>query len=134
MPQKTATPTSLETPLTPKIVCMMLLILSLLLESLVMTPCLMIWMPPWLTLLMLVLWLLLLMPPPGASTLVVSLMDATMAHLANVGPLAVAVDASSWSFYSGGVFDGCSFSDNIGLNHAVQMVGYGTDPTEGDYW
>ena len=57
-----------------------------------------------------------------------------MAHLANVGPLAVAVDASSWSFYSGGVFDGCSFSDNIGLNHAVQMVGYGTDPAEGDYW
>merc|ERR1719223_1406040 len=76
MPQKTATPTSLETPLTPKIVCMMLLILSLLLESLVMTPCLMIWMPPWLTLLMLVLWLLLLMPPTGASTLAVSLMDA----------------------------------------------------------
>merc|ERR1719360_376807 len=68
MQQKTATPTSLETPLTPKIVCMMLPILSLLLESLVM--------PPWLTLLMLVLWLLLLMPPPGASTLAVSLMDA----------------------------------------------------------
>ena len=62
------------------------------------------------------------------------LQDATMAHLANVGPLAVAVDASNWSFYSGGVFDGCDFSDNIGLNHAVQMVGYGTDPAEGDYW
>lgn len=60
--------------------------------------------------------------------------DATMAHLANVGPLAVAVDASRWSSYSSGVFDGCSFSANIGLNHAVQMVGYGTDAAEGDYW
>lgn len=60
--------------------------------------------------------------------------DATMFHLANIGPLAVAVDASNWSFYSGGVFDGCSFSDNIGLNHAVQMVGYGTDAAEGDFW
>ena len=55
-----------------------------------------------------------------------------MAHVANVGPLAVAVDASDWAFYWSGVFDGCSFSGNIGLNHAVQMVGYGTDPTEGD--
>merc|ERR1719223_1041080 len=68
MPQKTATPTSLETPMRPEIVCMTSPILSLLLESL--------GMPPWLTLLMLVLWLLLLMPPPGASTLAVSLMDA----------------------------------------------------------
>merc|ERR1719457_175404 len=76
MPQKTATLTSLETPMRQEIVCMTSPILSLLLESLVMTPCLMIWMPPWLTLLMLVLWLLLLMPPPGASTLAVSLMDA----------------------------------------------------------
>jgi len=61
-------------------------------------------------------------------------MEATMAHIANVGPLAVAVDAGSWSFYSGGVFSGCDYSDNIGLNHAVQLVGYGTDAAEGDYW
>merc|ERR1711931_242510 len=60
--------------------------------------------------------------------------EAVMNHLANVGPLAVAVDASSWGGYSSGVFSGCSFSDNIGLNHAVQLVGYGTDPAEGDYW
>jgi len=59
---------------------------------------------------------------------------ATMDHLANVGPLAVAVDAGSWSSYRGGVFTGCSFDQNIGLNHAVQLVGYGTDATEGDYW
>ena len=37
------------------------------------------------------------------------LQEATMAHLANVGPLAVAVDASEWSFYWGGVFDSCDF-------------------------
>ena len=59
---------------------------------------------------------------------------ATMNHLANVGPLAVAVDASVWHSYSSGVFTGCSFEENIGLNHAVQLVGYGTDPAEGDYW
>merc|ERR1712013_237074 len=34
----------------------------------------------------------------------------------------------------GGVYDGCSFDSNIALNHAVQLVGYGTDETEGDYW
>merc|ERR1712002_13490 len=60
--------------------------------------------------------------------------EAVMNHLANVGPLAVAVDASYWGGYSSGVFSGCSFSENIGLNHAVQLVGYGTDPAEGDYW
>merc|ERR1711973_730028 len=61
-------------------------------------------------------------------------MEGTMAHLANVGPLAVAVDASNWSFYFGGVFDECKYSENIALNHAVQMVGYGTDSVDGDYW
>merc|ERR1711997_1145563 len=61
-------------------------------------------------------------------------MEGTMAHLANVGPLAVAVDASNWSFYFGGVFDECKYSENIALNHAVQMVGYGTDSVSGDYW
>merc|ERR1719468_893236 len=59
MPQKTATPTSQETPMRPEIVCMTSPILSLLLESLVMT--------------------------------MSNDLDATMAHLANVGPLAVAV-------------------------------------------
>ena len=40
---------------------------------------------------------------------------------------------SAWGAYSGGVFDGCSYS-NIPINHVVQLVGYGTDPAEGDYW
>jgi len=57
-----------------------------------------------------------------------------MNHLANVGPLSVAVAAGDWSYYRDGVFDGCSYDSNIEINHAVQLVGYGTDPTEGDYW
>jgi len=61
-------------------------------------------------------------------------MEATMTHLANVGPLAVAANASPWQLYGSGVFSGCSYSSNIGINHAIQMVGYGTDPSNGDYW
>jgi len=60
--------------------------------------------------------------------------DAVMTHLAEVGPLAVAVYASKWGSYHGGVFSGCAFDENIALNHAVQLVGYGTDADLGDYW
>ena len=58
---------------------------------------------------------------------------AIMDHLANVGPLAVAVDASRFGFYFGGVFDNCPYDQNIAINHAVQLVGYGTDETEGEF-
>jgi len=70
----------------------------------------------------------------GYNTLPANDQAAVMTHLAEVGPLAVAVYASGWSSYSGGVFTGCSFDSNIALNHAVQLVGYGTDETDGDYW
>jgi len=70
----------------------------------------------------------------GYNTLAPNDQDAVMTHLAEVGPLAVAVYASGWSRYSGGVYDGCDFDSNIALNHAVQLVGYGTDAAEGDYW
>jgi len=56
-----------------------------------------------------------------------------MTALANTGPLAVNVDASSWSAYEGGVFDGCNQA-NPDIDHVVQLVGYGTDPSFGDYW
>ena len=37
------------------------------------------------------------------------------------GPLAIAVDASFWYDYEGGVYDGCSYDQTISLNHAVQV-------------
>merc|ERR550519_3167985 len=58
---------------------------------------------------------------------------AIMAHLANVGPLAISVAASPWKDFTGGVFDGCSYDENIRLNHAVQLVGYGSGEN-GPYW
>merc|ERR1712123_297493 len=39
--------------------------------------------------------------------------------------------------YSGGVFNGCSFDDNISINHGVQLVGYGSEFSPlgvYDYW
>merc|ERR1712238_52012 len=65
----------------------------------------------------------------GYETLPRNNLESVMNHLANVGPLSVAVAASPWSFYGGGVFDGCDYDKNIEINHAVQLVGYGTDAT-----
>jgi cathepsin L len=56
-----------------------------------------------------------------------------MNALATTGPLAVNVDASSWSSYETGVFDGCN-QQNPDIDHVVQLVGYGTDPSQGDYY
>lgn len=59
---------------------------------------------------------------------------ALMNHLATEGPLSASVAASDWSAYHGGVFDGCDYNGNMVVNHAVTLVGYGTDPAEGDFW
>jgi len=56
-----------------------------------------------------------------------------LTYIANNGPLAVNVDASSWSSYESGVFSGCNMV-NPDIDHVVQLVGYGTDSTLGDYW
>jgi len=53
--------------------------------------------------------------------------------ISTVGPLAISVDASTWHDYESGVFNGCDNS-HPDLDHAVQLVGIGTDPTLGDYW
>ena len=53
----------------------------------------------------------------GYETLPRNNYEAVMDHIANVGPLSVAVDASSWSFYGGGVFEGCDYDQNIEINH-----------------
>ncbi|KAF5270409.1 hypothetical protein FQR65_LT05597 [Abscondita terminalis] len=57
--------------------------------------------------------------------------------VATVGPVAVAIDASpdSFQFYSNGVYfdSGCKSSSEE-LNHAVLVVGYGTEPDGQKYW
>merc|ERR1740129_1738614 len=63
----------------------------------------------------------------GYNTLAPNDQDAVMTHLAEVGPLGVAVYASAWGGYSSGVFSGCAYDSNIALNHAVQLVDYGSD-------
>jgi cathepsin L len=60
--------------------------------------------------------------------------EAVMVALANVGPLAINVQADVWSDYEKGVFDGCKNYSNVDIDHVVQLVGYGTDPKAGDYW
>ena len=54
--------------------------------------------------------------------------------VAQAGPVAVGVDAAEWSFahYSGGIYksSGCSAQN---VNHAVVVVGYGTEGGK-DYW
>jgi len=59
--------------------------------------------------------------------------DPLMIAVAHIGPIAISVDASSWSNYESGVYNGCNQS-NPDIDHAVQLVGYGTDPIRGDYW
>lgn len=61
-------------------------------------------------------------------------MTAIMNHLAFIGPLTVAVDATWWFDYQDGVFDGCGYDMSLTLNHWVQLVGYGTTPDGEDYW
>ena len=43
------------------------------------------------------------------------------------------VDASAWSSYESGVFSGCN-ATNVDIDHAVVVVGYGSDAQLGDYW
>ncbi|KAK0407163.1 hypothetical protein QR680_019045 [Steinernema hermaphroditum] len=61
--------------------------------------------------------------------------EALKAAVATVGPISVAIDAShrSFQFAGKGVYYEPMCSDQQ-LNHAVLVVGYGTDPVEGDFW
>jgi len=58
--------------------------------------------------------------------------EPLMEAVANVGPIAISVDASAWSFYESGIFDGCN-QTTPDVDHAVQLVGYGSENGQ-DYW
>lgn len=49
-----------------------------------------------------------------------------------LGPIAVAVDATYFQNYRGGVLNVSGSCSNI--NHAVTLVGYGRDARRGDFW
>jgi hypothetical protein len=54
--------------------------------------------------------------------------EATMtSYVKSTGPVSIAIDASSWSTYSGGILSECGTD----INHAVQLVGVDTDA---GYW
>ena len=55
-----------------------------------------------------------------------------MYTLANVGPVAVNVDAIPMQSYGGGLMTGCAV-DKSHIDHVVQLVGYGED-NQGQYW
>ncbi len=57
---------------------------------------------------------------------------ALMYAVATKGPVAVSVDASTWSSYKSGIFNGCN-QTNPDINHAVVLVGYGEDSGQ-KYW
>ncbi|XP_060653849.1 procathepsin L-like [Drosophila nasuta] len=58
--------------------------------------------------------------------------EALVSAVANKGPISVGVDASLFHLYEGGVFNEPLCTQQ--LNHGVVVIGYGTDPDEGDYW
>jgi len=56
------------------------------------------------------------------------------AAVATVGPISVAIDATNnFQLYKQGVFKDPSCNPQQ-LDHGVLVVGYGTDPQDGDYW
>jgi len=61
--------------------------------------------------------------------------DALKVAVATQGPISVGIDALHRSFkmYKSGVYDEENCSSER-LDHAVLVVGYGTDPVHGDYW
>jgi len=69
----------------------------------------------------------------GYVTLPMNQQQPLMFAVANVGPIAISVDASAWHFYDSGVFDDCN-QTNPDIDHATLLVGYGSDNALGDYW
>jgi cathepsin L len=63
---------------------------------------------------------------------------AIMEALSTLGPMSILVDASTWNGYESGIFTECPGYEpfgNFGLDHAVQLVGYGYDGVyDMQYW
>jgi len=59
--------------------------------------------------------------------------DPVLQSLVQKGPLSISVDASAWGDYETGIFNGCnqSYPD---IDHAVQLVGYGADKDQNEFW
>jgi len=57
--------------------------------------------------------------------------NALITAVATSGPIAISVAATQWQFYDSGVYNGDCGTE---INHAVTLVGYGTDAEAGDYW
>lgn len=53
--------------------------------------------------------------------------------LYEVGALVGEINADSLRYYTGGVITGTQCNKGT-VDHAIQLVGYGTDPKAGDYW
>lgn len=47
------------------------------------------------------------------------------------GPVAISVAAASWSFYGGGIYTGCSSSNDYEIDHAVVLIAYGHELSTG---
>lgn len=62
--------------------------------------------------------------------------EATLEALTSIGPLAVSMDASAWYLYDSGVFTSCpGDGEDVDIDHALEMVGFGTDADSGlSYW
>ena len=70
----------------------------------------------------------------GFSNLPANQYDTLLRTVGLVGPVAVAVAASGWGLYQGGVYDDDK-EEHPDLNHLVVVEGYGTDQETGqDYW
>jgi len=57
---------------------------------------------------------------------------ALMNAIATVGPVAISVDASNWSAYQSGIFNGCNQA-KPDIDHAVVLMGYGEENGQ-KYW
>jgi len=69
----------------------------------------------------------------GCSKLAENNYTDLMTAVATFGPIAVSVDAKKWSAYTKGIYNGCDTEADYDIDHAVQLVGYGTESGT-DYW